>query len=487
MTFRQFRYAALAALFLFFLPLNAEITLSPITVSTVIGPRGNTVFVGRRHQSKRWSTVSHVQLSRAASESSTASGGSGVIETLAGAVPFQKPQTALTADLGGITGIATDTKGNTFAAAADFRSVLKIDSAGNVTVYAGQPLASGPLQATGDGGSATAATLVSPAGLAVDSTGNLYIADEGSFTVRMVDASTGIITTVAGTLNKSGSSPDGTLAVDALLAGPSSVAVDASGNIFLVDGSTLERVDHMTGAISQYGGPGDSCQVLSNTQTCPIASVGLEANFWPSSIVVTNGTLYVSAVYVYVGRNLYTSSILSVQLNTGTARLLAGGGEAAPSIPGNTAIGANLDPLGLAVDSAGNVDFTEGSGQQVYGASSIMQLPMNGTRLLTIAGTGQNGSTGDGGPATAAEILSALSITVTPSGDVLFTEPSRIRSSTLRARSPPLLAQARTTTLATAAQLKWPESAPRRILLQMRRVTCISPTLEMEWYAVSTV
>ncbi len=351
-----------------------------------------------------------------------------MIETLAGVAPFQKPQTALTANFGSVTGIATDTKGNTFVVAGNFRSVLKIDSAGNVTVYAGQPLASGPLQATGDGGSATAATLVSPTGLAVDSTGNLYIADEGSFTVRMVAASTGIITTVAGTLNKSGSSPDGTLAVDALLADPSSVAVDAVGNMFLVDGGSLKRVDHTTGVISQYGGTSGSCQVLSNTQTCPIDSVGLEANFWPSSIVISNGTLYVSAIYVYTGAGLYTSSILSIELNTGTTRLLAGGGEAAPSVPGNTAIGANLDPLGLAVDSAGNVDFTEGSGPQVYGASSIMQLPVNGTSLTTISGTGQIGSTGDGGPATAAEILSALSITVASSGDVLFTEPARIRS-----------------------------------------------------------
>lgn len=428
MTFHQFRYAALAALFLFFLPLNAEVTPPPITVSTVVGPRGNTAFVDRRHQSKRWSTVSHVQLSRTTSASSTASGGSGVIETLAGAVPYQQPQTALTADLGSITGITTDTKGNTFVAAENFRSVLKIDSAGKVTVYAGKPLAGGPLLATGDGGPATAATLVYPSGLAVDSTGNLYIADEGSFTVRMVAASTGIITTVAGTLNKSGSSPDGTLAVNALLEGPWSVAVDAGGNIFLVDAGNLERVDHTTGMISQYAGPGDSCQVLSNTQTCPIASVGLEANLWPSSIVVNNGALYVSAIYVYVGPNLYAGSILSVELNTGTTRLLAGGGEAAPSVPGNTAIGANLDPLGLAVDSSGNIYFTEGSGQQVYGASSMMQLPMNGMSLMTIAGTGQMGSTGDGGPATAAEILSALSITVAPSGDLLFTEPSRIRS-----------------------------------------------------------
>ena len=284
MTFRRFRCAALAALFLSFLPLNAGSTPPQTIVTNIVGRRGNTAFFAHRYQGGRWSTASHRQYSRTTSASSPASGGSGVIETLAGAVPFQKPQTALTANLGNITGITADSKGNTFVAADDFRSVLEIDGAGNVTVYAGQPLASGPLQATGDGGPATAATLVNPQGLAVDSTGNLYIADTGGFTVRMVAASTGIITTVAGTPNKSGFSPDGTLAVNALLEAPSSVAVDAGGNIFLVDNGTVYRVDHATGVISQYAGGSGSCPVLSNTQTCPISSVEPEVNFWPIAL-----------------------------------------------------------------------------------------------------------------------------------------------------------------------------------------------------------
>jgi sugar lactone lactonase YvrE len=426
-------FAALTALPLFILPLGTVsvygATPTPQTiVSKTFGPRGSSKVLEQRRGSSRLSIVSHAGQVRGAVASNSGPGGSGIIETLAGAAPFQQPQTALTASIGSISGIATDTNGNTFVAAEDFRSVLKIDSAGNVTVYAGQPLASGPLQSSGDGGPATAATFVSPHGLAIDSAGNLYIADQGSFTVRMVAASTGIITTVAGTPGKSGSSADGTLAVDALLEGPSSVAVDASGNIFLADAGLLERVDHGTGTLSQYAGTSGFCQALSNTQTCPITEVELVANFWPGSITISKGYLYVAALEVIPEFLSYTNAILSVQLSTGTTRLLAGGGPEAPSVPGNTAIGANIDPLSLAVDASGNVDFTEGSGLSVSGASTIMQLPVNGTSLTTIAGTGQVGSTGDGGPATAAQILSALSITVAPSGNILFTEPSRVRS-----------------------------------------------------------
>lgn len=205
----RFTLAALAALFLSFLPLgtaNAHAAAPALqtTLSRTSGPRGNAIVIERRLENKRWRTILHARQARASVTPQSASGGSGIIETLAGIAPFQQPQRALTAGLGSITGIATDTNGNTFVAAEDFRSVLKIDSAGNVTVYAGQPLPSGPLQASGDGGLATTATLVTPQGLAVDSAGNLYIADSGSFTVRMVAASTGIITTVAGTLGQSG-------------------------------------------------------------------------------------------------------------------------------------------------------------------------------------------------------------------------------------------------------------------------------------------
>ena len=422
-----FRVVTVAALLLFILTCatgSAQVPSSsqPITFDNHSWSRHYS-GLDRRHVKSRQGHQGTSVVGHAAAK------GPGVIETLAGTTPFQQPATALTAGLGYVTGIAVDANGNTFVASLDFRSVLKIDSSGNVTVYAGQPLGSGPVQASGDNGPATSATLVSPEGLAVDSAGNLYIADSGSYTIRMVAASTGVITTVAGTPGESGFSPDGTLAVNALLGDPSSIAIDASGNIFLVDSGVIKRLDHGTGLLAQYAGTAPiSCAALSNTQTCPISTVGMEANFWPNSITISNGNLYIATYYLNISTAYYYDVILSVQLSTGATTLLAGGGPAVASVAGNTAIGAIIDPLGLAVDANGNIDFTNGSGEQVYGAATIMQLPVNGTSLTTIAGTGQVGSSGDGGAATAAELLSVLSIVVTPSGNILFTEPSRIRS-----------------------------------------------------------
>ena len=429
------KFAAMTVLSFF----SAWLTVSAqaqATASIEAIPSGAYSARGQNPRMERWREQMHrlaalrARQPRPLLTPHSAPASSGNIETLAGTAPFQQPETALTAELGVITGIAVDAQGNTFVASVDFRCVFKIDTSGNVTVYAGQPLASGPLEASGDNGPATAATLVEPYGLAVDSQGNLYIADQSSFTIRMVSASTGIITTVAGTAGQS--SPDpvpaGTLAVNAVLSVPSSVAVDAAGNLFFDNGGSIWRVDHSTGILSQYSGTTNSCQVFSATQTCAIAGIDVVPNFLPGSIAVSNGNLLIAAAYVYIGAGYYSGAVLSVQLSTGTTQIVAGGGSGVPTAQGNTAIGANIDPLSVAGDANGNIDFTNGSGEQVYGAATIMQLPVNGTSLTTIAGTGQVGSSGDGGAATAAELLSVLSIAVTPSGNILFAEPSRLRS-----------------------------------------------------------
>ena len=86
----------------------------------------------------------------------------------------------------------------------------------------------------GDGGLATSAGLYTPNGVAVDASGNMYIADSGNSRIRLVTKSTGIITTVAGD-GSIGYKGDGGLATSAGLQFPSSIAVDASGNIYIAD------------------------------------------------------------------------------------------------------------------------------------------------------------------------------------------------------------------------------------------------------------
>jgi hypothetical protein len=123
----------------------------------------------------------------------------GMIETIAGSAPFQGPITALKAGLGGMGGVVEDAQGNVYIAEAQFGTVLKVDTASNITVYAGMPLPTGPAVQSGDGGPAVAAQLPAPEGLSLDSAGNLYVADEVTETVRRVDAKSGVISNLIGT------------------------------------------------------------------------------------------------------------------------------------------------------------------------------------------------------------------------------------------------------------------------------------------------
>jgi trimeric autotransporter adhesin len=424
-----FKLAAITSFLLSFIVTVAGRAQAPSFVPQVVSvnaQRPGTFALGRQNELPYRRLASQ----RAPATAHTASSSSGIMETLAGAVPFQQPETALTANLGAITGVAADAQGNVFVASTDFRCVLKIDASGNVTVYAGQPLPSGPLQASGDNGPATAATFVQPQGLAVDAAGNLYITDPNSYAIRKVTASTGIITTIAGTLGQSssGTITSGILAVNALLSYPTSIALDPSGNIFFTDEEAIFRIDQASGLLTQYSGTNNSCQVLSDTQTCSLASIQITPNFYTGALAIKNGTLYVAAYYVVAGYNFFTGSLLAVDLSTGTTKLLAGGGYEASSPDGNALIGTTIDPLSVAVDANGNLDFAEGTGLEVYGASTIMQLPVNGTSLTTIAGTGQVGSTGDGGSASSAEIFDVVSIASAPSGNILLAEPYRVRS-----------------------------------------------------------
>jgi hypothetical protein len=109
----------------------------------------------------------------------------------------------------------------------------------------------------GDGGPATSAALNRPTGVALDEAGNLFIADQNNQRIRRVDAVTGIITTVAGNGSR-GFSGDGGPATSAILNDPHAVALDADGNLFIADSSNhrIRRVDATTGIITTVAGNG---------------------------------------------------------------------------------------------------------------------------------------------------------------------------------------------------------------------------------------
>ena len=198
----------------------------------------------------------------------------GIITTFAAMANFAGPQ-----------GLATDPLGNLYVADSINEVIKKITPGGVVTTVAGN----GNAGYAGDGGPATSAKLNTPAGITLDAVGNLYIADKENNVIRKVSAITGIITTIAGNGSTSpGSSAvgDGGMATSASLFGPNDVAVDSIGNVFIADSyhGLVRKVD-TSGKIwtvaggGSGGGPdglGDGGPALSAVLSTP-SGIALDA------------------------------------------------------------------------------------------------------------------------------------------------------------------------------------------------------------------
>ena len=141
---------------------------------------------------------------------------------------------ATDAELGYTSGIAVDSIGNMYISNYVYCNVRKVDTSGIINIFAGPATtATLPNGFAGDGGPATMARLNTPMGLAVDREGNLYISDDDNSKIREVNTS-GIINTIAG-VNAYGYSGDGGPATDARLNYPQGVAVDSGGNVYIAD------------------------------------------------------------------------------------------------------------------------------------------------------------------------------------------------------------------------------------------------------------
>lgn len=173
------------------------------------------------------------------------------METVAGGGSAGEGGPAVAAELGALEGIAADRFGNLFIAETATHRVRKIDAQGNITTLAG----TGEAGFSGDGGTASAARLNHPYGLAADAAGNLYIADYGNQRVRLVTRE-GAILTVAGTGVRASGVDGGRASATALL-GPRNVAVDQAGNLFVseFDGHRVRRIAP-GGAITTVAGTG---------------------------------------------------------------------------------------------------------------------------------------------------------------------------------------------------------------------------------------
>src|ERR1700722_16017362 len=174
--------------------------------------------------------------------SSGGNSGSGTISTVAGTTKIGYSGdggSAISAELWAPSGVAVDPSGNLYIADIADNVVRKVTaSTGMITTVAGDsPYPEIVGGYSGDGGPAVSAKLNGPVGVALDASGNLYIADAGNGLIRKVAASTGVITTVAGNIagGNVGFSGDGGPAVKAQLNKPFGVATDASGNLYIAD------------------------------------------------------------------------------------------------------------------------------------------------------------------------------------------------------------------------------------------------------------
>ena len=257
----------------------------------------------------------------------------------------------------------------------------------------------------GDNGPATASRLQEPAGVALDGAGNLYIADSANYRVRRVDPQ-GTITTVAGTGTWGEYSADGGPAVEAELGFFSDVAVDGAGNLYFAEtaNNRVRRVDAATGIVTTVAGTG--AQGYGGDD-------GPAVEAWLNRPV---GVAVDSAGNLYVGDG-DNFRIRRVDVATGIINTVAGNGVRGYSGDGGPAVEAQLfAPLDLAVDSAGNLYIPSGLGRRVRRVDAA-----TGT-ITTVAGTGERGSSGDGGPATMATFRGTEDVEVDAAGNIYIAD-----------------------------------------------------------------
>jgi hypothetical protein len=256
---------------------------------------------------------------------------------------------------------------------------------------------------SGDGGPGDKAKVDYPSGVAVSSSGDIYIADTGNNVIREVTPA-GIISTVAGN-GKAGYTGNGGLATDAELNAPQSVAVNSAGDLFIADtGNNVIREVTPAGKISTVAGDG-TAGYAGNGGPATAAEL-----CQPEGVAATaSGDLFIADTCNNVIREVKPG---------GTISTVAGDHKAGYAGDGGPAVKARLDaPYGVAVDSAGDLFIADTANNRVREVTA-------GT-ISTVAGDGVQGTSGDGGPATEAELDNPLGVAIDSStGDLYIVDLS---------------------------------------------------------------
>src|ERR1035437_1500010 len=205
----------------------------------------------------------------------------------------------------------------------------------------------------GDAILADTAELSQPMGVAVDASGDIYIADYANVLIRKVTVSTGIITTIAGT-GYYGFSGDNGLAINAQVYGPEGIALDNSGNVYIADtwNNRIRKINSSTGIITTIAG--DSIQGYNSDGILATAA----ELYWPAGVVVDDtGNVYIA--------DTYNNRVRKINHTTGIISTIAGTGLQTYNGDSILATDANVTPWGVAIDAGGNMFFADNGSARI--------------------------------------------------------------------------------------------------------------------------
>jgi sugar lactone lactonase YvrE len=314
---------------------------------------------------------------------------------------------ATAAAISDVNCLALDSVGNLYLADAGNARIRRVGTNGLISTFAGNGVGG----YSGDNGAATNASLYDPVGVAVNVAGEVFVADALNNRIRKI-ALNGKITTVAGT-NGSGFGGDGGAATNAFLSGPSGVAVDAAGNLYIADASNqrIRKVD-TNGIITTCAGNGAKGPYLIGTYSGdggPATNAGFSN---PAAVAAdAAGNVFIADAFNYRIRKVGTNGIVNTVAGNGL-RAFAGDGGAAT----NASIGL---VYGLSVDGSGNLFIAD--------TSNSRTRKVHAGIITTIAGSGSTTFAGDGGAATNASLNQPSSILPDQAGNWLIADTSHER------------------------------------------------------------
>ncbi|HZY61389.1 MAG TPA: Ig-like domain repeat protein [Edaphobacter sp.] len=281
-------------------------------------------------------------------------------------------------------GQATDATGNLYVSDTGNNRIEKVDAAGNITVVAGNSEIAGT---AGDGGPALSAQVNAPSTLLVDGAGNIIFADTGNDAIRKIDAVTGNISTIAGTLGTAGNS-------STLLSSPQGFAFDAAGNLYIADtgNNRIVKID-TAGTVT----------TLPGTYNQP----------WSVAISSKDGGIYVA--------DFGSNRILKID-TVGNVTTVAGTGAASYSGDGQLATAATLNhPASIVLDPADNIYIADTEN------NAVRKVNASTGKIDTLAGNGTALFGGDGFSAKLAGLYKPYSLYLDGAGNLFLSDRLDLR------------------------------------------------------------